>query len=114
MNQTDMFGNPLVIGDFISYPGRTGSSLFVNLAVYLKSKPNGRIQVAIPSTKWVVDSDGVGRNENTFRKTSVEMLSRVIKVPYSFLGNTGMSDNMSRIAFRLLEVQEKILNNDYK
>lgn len=114
MDQQDMFGNPIRKGDFISYPGRTGSSLFVNLAVYLKDKPNGKIQVVIPSTKWTRDDEGRGFYEETFRKTSVEILDRVIKIPDSFLGNDGMNEVMTRKSIKLREIQDRVLNNEYE
>lgn len=110
---TDMFGNPLKLGDCISYPGRVGSSLFVNLAIFISRKTNGKIQVAIPSTKTVIGESGSEVKEVT-RKTSVEVLDRVIKVPDSFLSNVGMSDEMQHESYRLLGIQDDVLSGVVK
>lgn len=109
----DMFGNPLKLGDCISYPGRVGSSLFVNLAIFISRKTNGKIQVAIPSTKSVNGDSGHEVKEVT-RKTSVEVLDRVIKVPDSFLSNIGMSEDMQHESYRLLSIQDDVLSGVLK
>ena len=106
---TDMFGNTLRRGDFISYPGRAGSSLFVNLAVYLTRKPNGKIQVAIPSIKTKITDDGEVIQRKVTRKASVGVLDRIIKVPDSFLSNINMESHVKSKIERLLLIQHDAL-----
>ncbi len=106
---TDMFGNSLRRGDFLCYPGRTGSSLYVNLAVFYKNKLNGKIQVIIPSVRWDRDDEGHSFQEEVYRKTSVEVLDRVIKIPNEYFHNDNITTELCSKATKLVDIQEKVL-----
>lgn len=114
--QSDMFGNNIEPGDYISYPGRSGSSLFVNLAVVLKLMDNGKIQVVIPVVKFIRGEDcGIRIIESSNRKTMIQVLERVTVIPDLYIESERIMDDLADKEFNniLINVKHRIMNGDY-
>ena len=101
----DMFGNPLIKGDLISYPGRLGSNLYVNLGIFLCIKSNiQKIQI-IKINNNILGKEG--------RKTSLNVLERVIKLPFIYLSQYYSIPDLEIAKAKLISIRNSVINGDY-
>jgi len=75
---TDSIGQELSAGDFIVYPGRGGSSLWLNFAVIqkvIKDKYHPQLSVVVKSQQWNDDAE-------TKRIVRIIAIGRVTKIDF--------------------------------
>jgi len=102
---TDMFGNPLIKGDLISYPGRSGSNLYVNLGIFLRVKDN------IQKIQIVKINNDISEKEG--RKTSLNVLERVIKLPFVYLNQYHHFSDLEIIKSKLISIRNSVMSGNY-
>lgn len=70
----DALGQELVVGDFITYPGRSGSNMWINFGI-IKELVNNKLKVYITGEKYYF------KGSKTIRRIAVvSCIDRVIKI----------------------------------
>lgn len=103
---------PINVGDVLAYPVRQGSSMWINFGVvtgfgeysgYFAKESLTRINIEVPSSRWVYVEDGDSYNISQMKQTHLEVISRTFQV-----------SDVSKLEFGSPELQKMFMKRVYE